>query len=224
MKPGMERVEVRIRRILGPDGESSVAQTVYCPLHKEPRLLVDCETCDRCEQANTDRVICDAPPSHASSSALARVTRKLLPTLLSHTTIGEVMAREAVCVTADMSVEAIGALLLERGFSGVPVVDEQGFPVGVVSKTDLLRERAVNGDTEAHSPNLDDGFHLETLVRATASEVMMPVAYTLEEHQPIGDAIRVMMTERVHRVPVVDSDGRVAGMLSTMDILRWLDG
>ena len=38
------------------------------------------------------------------------------------------------------------------------------------------------------------------------------------------DAIRVMMTERVHRVPVVDSDGRVAGMLSTMDILRWLDG
>ena len=66
------------------------------------------------------------------------------------------------------------------------------------------------------------GYHLEQ-PGPTVAEIMTPVAFTLEETRPMADAIKLMMVERIHRIPVVDHAGRVAGILSTMDVLRWLD-
>jgi CBS domain-containing protein len=126
---------------------------------------------------------------------------RALDTLLSCTAIEEVMTREVVCVTEELSVEALGTLLLERGIDGVPVVDAQGFPLGVVSKTDLLRDRA----------------------GATVGQIMTRTAFTLPETSPIGDAVTLMAVEGVHRVPAVDQEGRVTGVVSTLDLLHWLD-
>jgi CBS domain-containing protein len=116
------------------------------------------------------------------------------------------MAPGVLCVTEDLAVEALAELLVERGISGVPVVDAEGFPIGVVSKTDLLRSRVEADDA------------------ATVSELMTCIAFTLPEWSPIGDAVKLMAIEGVHRVPVVDRDGRVTGIVSSMDLVRWLDG
>jgi hypothetical protein len=85
---------------------------------------------------------------------------------------------DVVCVEPKVSVEALTALFVERGFSGAPVVDGHGKPIGVLSKTDLLREVQDRGDAEerasvrgrkwcSYEVCLGSGFHVTSLARAT---------------------------------------------------------
>jgi CBS domain-containing protein len=154
------------------------------------------------------------------------------PTAADRTPVSAVMTSDVICVGPDVTIETLTALLLERGFSGVPVVDQNGHPIGVVSKTDLLRELSEDGESTVFSPLdtraknrmdvLGGGYHVESLTRATVGEVMMPVAFTLSEHAPIAQAAALMAFEGVHRIPVVSAEGEVVGLVSSLDILRWL--
>lgn len=153
--------------------------------------------------------------------------------LADQTPVSEVMTSDVVCVRADVSIDVLIESMLERGFSGAPVVDERGKAIGVVSKTDLLRELHERGDTIEAPPKklrtrgglefqLRPGFHVEELARTTVGEIMMPVAFTLTESAPISQAAALMAFEGVHRVPVLARDGTVVGIVSSLDILRWL--
>jgi regulator of cell morphogenesis and NO signaling len=143
------------------------------------------------------------------------------------------MTGNVVCVREDMSIEALAALLIERGISGVPVVDAAGFPVGVVSKTDLVREHYADGEAAIPEPlqvkehrgiefMLGASFGAAPAGRGTVGDIMTPLAFTLYEHSPISQAAALMAFEGVHRVPVVSNDGRVIGVLSALDVMRWL--
>jgi CBS-domain-containing membrane protein len=134
------------------------------------------------------------------------------------TAIAEIMTPTPLCVPPELSVESLTSLFLERGISGAPVVDEAGRAIGIVSKTDLVRERFIEGDTAV----LPDGFHVEQLDGATVMDVMMPLAFTLRATDSIGRAARLMATEHIHRVPVTDLEGRVIGIVTTFDLARWI--
>lgn len=118
--------------------------------------------------------------------------------------IGELMHRDVVCVSPDTSVRELRDLLLERGISGAPVVDGEGRPMGIVSKTDVLRACA------------------KDRVEHAVSEIMMPLSFSLTESAPVSQAAALMAFEGIHRVVVVDMNGRVVGILSSLDVLRWL--
>ncbi|MFO0572110.1 MAG: CBS domain-containing protein [Polyangiaceae bacterium] len=148
------------------------------------------------------------------------------------TVVSEVMTRNVVCVPPELGVEALTSLFLERGISGAPVVDGAGRALGVVSKTDVLRDYADRGETaevgkpEVHqggiSAELDRGMHVQALREPTVRDVMTPLAFTLPESASIARASALMALEGVHRVPVVTSAGKVVGILSALDVLRWL--
>jgi CBS domain-containing protein len=121
--------------------------------------------------------------------------------LAKKTLIREIMTPAVLCVTRDLGVVALTRLLLERGISGAPVVDERGHPIGVVSKTDLV------GRLEE-----------DTIV----ADVMMPVAFTLRAVDTLERAAQLMAAEHVHRIPIIDDDGRVCGILTTFDVARWV--
>jgi CBS domain-containing protein len=143
------------------------------------------------------------------------------------------MTRRVLAVRPDVSLEALTGLFLDRDIGGAPVVDDGGRPIGVVSKTDLLRVQRDSGDTReavasGRQPSrgqlrveLGPGFHAEALPRVVA-EAMTRAAYTISENAPLTHAAALMAFEGVHRVPVVSEDGRVAGMVTAIDILRWL--
>jgi CBS domain-containing protein len=117
------------------------------------------------------------------------------------------------------------AIFLDRAIGAVPVVDDDGFPVGLVSKTDLVRHRYQNLDGDwVDPPPVDDGFHAAPADATSVQELMNPLAYTLRDHAPIADAAALMTIEHIHHLPVVGGDGRVVGMLSTFDFARWLSG
>jgi CBS domain-containing protein len=112
------------------------------------------------------------------------------------------MSRDVVCVRDDVGIETLQTLLFDRNIGGAPVVDREGYPVGVVTRSDLARERDER--------------------EATVRDLMTPLAYTLREDDPLSRAAAVMAVEHVHHLPVVSADGRVVGMLSSLDFVRWV--
>ena len=120
-----------------------------------------------------------------------------------HATVGAVMTRTTYCVRPDVAAARVAALLLEHRLGGMPVVDAAGRPIGVISKTDLLRH-AHDGDA------------------ALVGDIMMPMAVVLGQDVPIAQAAALMAGEGIHRLPIVDDTGAVCGILSALDVVRWV--
>jgi CBS domain-containing protein len=158
---------------------------------------------------------------------------------LAALTVKDVMSAQPVCVDGSLSVEAARTLMLERGVSALPIVDSEGRPIGIVSKTDLLREipeyeyREFRQERPSRPPDPlevepddgddeSDGFFVVKMPVRPVTEVMTPYVVVLEEATPLSRAAQVMVDERVHRLPIVDEQGKVTGILSTLDIVRLL--
>ena len=141
-----------------------------------------------------------------------------------------IMTRSTYCVKPDVSVETAIGLLLELGVSGAPVVDDDGRPLGLVSKTDLLRHLPESGDgveeVEQAGRRVDrvmgEGFHATERHGTAVREIMMPVVFAVDESASIACAAALMAGENVHRLPVLAPDGTVAGIVTTLDIARWV--
>ncbi len=140
--------------------------------------------------------------------AVEEMSSRLAPVLTGSPTVGDVMTPSVICVAPDVEVESLLALLVERGISGVPVVNERGLPVGMVSKTDIVRHLYEEGKTES-----SDG--------TTVGDLMLPLAFTLLESAPLTHAAALMAWEGVHRIPICSDAGDVVGILSALDVVRW---
>ncbi|HKE15490.1 MAG TPA: CBS domain-containing protein [Kofleriaceae bacterium] len=119
--------------------------------------------------------------------------------------VSSIMTRKVVCARPEMDASLLRARLIERGVSGAPVVDDWGRVLGVATKTDLVEHEVTS--QRGHK---------------TVGDIMMPLVFTLPPEASIGQAAALMAYEGVHRVIVVDEKGCVAGLVSTLDIARWL--
>jgi len=129
--------------------------------------------------------------------------------------VRELMSRPAVIVRPDTSVKQVAALLVRRQISVVPVVDDDGRLVGIVSEADLIpRHDAVESRGEFE--------HVEQLLDflpRTAADVMTRTVLTVPEDADVTKAARIMLEEHVKQAPVV-RDGKVVGIVSRRDLLR----
>jgi CBS domain-containing protein len=128
-----------------------------------------------------------------------------MPTIADIVPLAEIMTRDMVCARSDLSIEEVSALMLRHHVGCIPVVDEGGRPIGMITKLDLLEAEPSGG----HPPRV-------------AAQLMMPMALTLDEHATIVHAASLMATEDIHHVLVVNDERRLIGIVSTMDIVRWL--
>jgi CBS domain-containing protein len=192
-------LRIRSRETIEPGRTVSSSGTVHCPRRDRAATVEECLGCPACagiaEDQDGRHVVCQV--EDASETPRRRARR---PTDGDRTPLTAVMSSDIVCVSADLPVESLVTLLIDRGFSGVPVVSSVGKPIGVVSKSDLL--------ASGHGG----------LVR----DIMMPIAFTLPESASLSHAAALMAYENIHRVPVVGADGSVVGIVSAMDIVRWV--
>jgi CBS domain-containing protein len=233
----VERLRVRVRRTLSGQSPAAVDLTVFCPLRGETVSLKECTACERCEGVVVDRsgdhAFLRCRCSHDPEEELALAPERGAGSLAGKTPISEVMTHDVICVRDDLSVADLTALFIEKNISGAPVVDAHGKPIGVVSKTDLLREHLSEKDEApedkplalhcaGYDVELGSGLHLARIARSTVGEIMMPIAFTLPETAPIARAAALMAIEGVHRIPVVSDEGKVVGIVSALDVLRWV--
>lgn len=142
----------------------------------------------------------------------------------------DVMTTGIISVTPETPIHEIAKLLLKEGVSAVPVVDEGGVPLGMVSEGDLIgrdetaREArrdwwlALLAEGEALHP--DFLASLNTHDR-TARDVMSSPVVMVGEETDLSEIARLLSAHRVKRVPVLH-DGRIVGIVSRADLLRAL--
>jgi CBS domain-containing protein len=138
--------------------------------------------------------------------------------------VSEVMRREVVTVHPDSPLIQVVELLLDKDFTAVPVIDDNGKVVGMVSDNDLLErggirvtlslKRATDPDfvRELHKSLQDPG--------RKVSEVMTREVVTATPDIILGQAAKLMVAKHLKRLPVVDQEGKLVGILGRLDILN----
>ena len=136
-------------------------------------------------------------------------------------TVDDVMTRTVVSVDQGASYRAVVDLLIENRFSAVPVVDALGRVTGWVSEADLLRKIEYADDAE---PRMFEGRRRRgerrKAMARTAADLMSTPPIVVRTGTSIAAAARLMDREGVKRLPVVDGEGRLAGIVSRSDLLK----
>lgn len=134
--------------------------------------------------------------------------------------VRELMTDSVVSVKPGTSLRDAAAVLVEHGISGVPVVDERGTVVGVLSETDIVMKASGGIERGGFLTWLfDTEIANDKVVAETAAEAMSSPAVIIAPSRTVHDAARLMIEEGVNRVPVVE-DGALVGILTRSDIVR----
>ncbi|MEY6433085.1 CBS domain-containing protein [Thioalkalicoccus limnaeus] len=145
--------------------------------------------------------------------------------------IGDFMSPDPCCVTPDTPIQEVARLLVQQRINGVPVIDDQGRLVGIVTSGDLTHRladerieereawwkesyyRSPVRDASNNGPNRTSG--------RTAGEVMTRKPVTLTPDDDMTVAARMFLEHRVQALPVTEDD-RLVGLVSRFDLLRCL--
>jgi CBS domain-containing protein len=142
----------------------------------------------------------------------------------------ELMTREVVSARADMPTTQVAQVLLEKRISAVPVVDEGGTPIGMVSEGDLLGREDTDRDARRDwwlallAEGMALGEEFLASLRAperTVRSVMSGPVVCVGEDTDAAEIAQLLAAYRIKRVPVV-RDGRIVGIVSRADLLRAL--
>jgi CBS domain-containing protein len=146
---------------------------------------------------------------------------------MKHNKVGSVMTTDVVSATYGTPFKEVARLLAAHDISGLPVVDEDEKVIGVISETDLIARQAEAPDP--YEPK--HRFPLTTLTRTarrratkatarTAGGLMTEPPVTVHTGNTIAEAARTMAHRHVERLPVLDEEGRLVGIVTRRDLLR----
>jgi len=153
---------------------------------------------------------------------------------LNAETAEDLMVPNPVSVRANATVHEAMALLIDKGYSAAPVIDDTGKPVGVVSRSDILvheRQKIEHVEPEFYHRGelatgagepLSSGFQVERVDRAMVEDIMTPAVFAVPPDAHVSRVIEEMLTLKVHRLFVVGRDGVLVGVISALDLLRHL--
>ena len=105
----------------------------------------------------------------------------------------------------------------------MPVVDEAGLVVGVLSEADILAKEGGEQERKGFLQwflDPTDPWVAARFDAVTVGEAMSSPAKTISPHRPVAEAATLMLEERVNRLPVVDVDGKLVGLVSRGDLVR----
>lgn len=143
--------------------------------------------------------------------------------------VADAMSHEPIVVRPETPLKEAIQILAERSISGLPVVNDAGELVGIVSETDLMWQET--GMTPpAYITFLDSVIPLKNpaeyerdlhkALGQTVGEVMSSDPVTVAPDKPLKEAAQMMQEQNVHRLPVVDAAGKVIGIITRGDVVR----
>ena len=146
-------------------------------------------------------------------------------------TVAEVMTPNPISVNPQTPLQEAIKILAEKKISGLPVQDKTGKLVGVISETDLMwQETGV--EPPPYIMILDSVIYLQNPTRyekeihkalgQTVGEVMSDKPITIELDRSLKEAAHTMHEKKIRRLPVVDKEGKLVGILTQGDIIRMM--
>jgi len=144
--------------------------------------------------------------------------------LLHRATAKEIMTREVAWVRVDTPLQEVAELMAQRGVSGVPVLDGANRVVGVISEKDFLKRMSSQGITNFMAVVAgclrDKGCKAVGIRGRQADDLMNSPAVTVREDTPVLEIAALFKEKAINRVPVLDAQGRLAGIVSRGDLLN----
>jgi CBS domain-containing protein len=146
-------------------------------------------------------------------------------------TVADVMTPDPISVTPQTPLQEAISILAEKKISGLPVVDEQGKIVGVISETDLMwQETGV--ETPPYIMFLDSVIYLQNpakynkeihkAIGQTVSEAMSDRPITIKADKSVKEAARIMHEKKIRRLPVVNHESQLIGIITQGDVIRMM--
>jgi CBS domain-containing protein len=136
--------------------------------------------------------------------------------------VKDVMTTHVVTVRTNASFKEIATALRDQRVSAFPVLDDAGKVIGVVSEADLIAKESLVAGYGGHPGPLSgllNRHELEKAKGATAAELMSQPPVTADPDDLVSHAAHLMHRRHVRRLPVVDKDGRLVGIISRIDVL-----
>jgi len=161
----------------------------------------------------------------------------LAPLRLHAMIAADVMSNNPISLGEQLTVHEAVVFLTERRVSAAPVINDAGRPVGVVSEADILRHDREHAEhvywrlqkevdrelTLQTGEHLDDGsFEVEVPDITRVRDIMNPIVYAVRRTTPVFEVVNQLVTKRIHRLFVIDDDGSLVGVITTLDILSRL--
>lgn len=135
--------------------------------------------------------------------------------------VRDAMTTELVTTSPEATLKDAARLLAEHHVSGLPVVDADGVVVGVVSEADIVAKEVDETPRGSalkrflEGPPVDDRFYARTV-----GEAMSSPALTVTTDRSLAYAASTMLAEGINRLPVVDPQGRLKGLVTRSDLVR----
>lgn len=141
----------------------------------------------------------------------------------------EIMTKEVITVRKDSKVEDVAKILLENRIGGLPVTDEENRVVGIVSETDLLNKEK-HLEMPPYITFMESYIFLGSMKKfesdlkklsaTTVDQIMSEEVVVVEEDEEISEIVNLMLESNVNRVPVVDKEGRIQGIICRYDVIK----
>lgn len=118
--------------------------------------------------------------------------------------VQDLMTRDPACCSPQTSLQDVAQRMAESDCGEIPVLDESGRPIGVVTDRDICLRAVAQGRDAA---------------QCTAGEIMSTPVYTVSPQDDLLECCRTMEEHQVRRVPVVDAQGICCGIVSQADVV-----
>jgi len=140
---------------------------------------------------------------------------------MSRKKVKNVMSTDVATVRQGTPFKDVARLLAQRDVSALPVLDRDGHVLGVVSEADLLVKQGTQEIELTHSLLTwwRGRRHLRRATATTAGQLMTSPAVTVDTNSSVAGAARLLTEHTIKRLPVVDEDGKLVGIVSRKDLL-----
>lgn len=147
-------------------------------------------------------------------------------------TAKDIMTKNVTTVRATTTIEELARILMEHKISGVPVVDDAGDLIGIVTENDLISQ-----NKRLHIPTvmrLFDSFimlespgkiekEIKKMTAITVNDIYTKEVITVTKDTPVQDIATIMSEKKVHLIPVVEGK-KILGIIGKIDLIKGITG
>ena len=130
--------------------------------------------------------------------------------------IEDIMTRELITATMDDDLEHVRGLFTRFRFRHIPIIGDEGELVGIISDRDVL------ANVSPFAGTINERTADANSLKLRAHQIMTRTPETVEPDEKAERAAILMLNQRISALPVTERSGRLIGIVTTRDVMRWL--